>query len=97
MHMQVVDKLFHSELRSQLPTNNANLQKLRRNYRSSTTAVSAALGMQDAIMRNMRRISIMVVEMCVDGIVDPSIADAVMHILQRTITPIYHSSGTCWI
>ena len=55
---------------------------LQRNYSSSSAAVSAALDMQDAIMKRLKRMSTTVGETCTDDIVDPSIADAAMHNLQ---------------
>ena len=83
MHMNAFDELFHAELHSTLPTNTAHLQQLQRNYRSSSTTVSAALDMQDAIMKLLKRMSILVGETCTDDIVDPSIAHAVMHNLPQ--------------
>ena len=45
--------------------------------------LSAALDMQDAIMKHMKRINTIEGETCTDDIVDPSITDAVMHNLQQ--------------
>ena len=55
--MKTFDELFHSELHSQSPSNDANLQVLQRSYSSSPTMQSAALDMQDAIMKHMKHIN----------------------------------------
>ena len=81
--MKAFDDLFHSELHSQSSSNDANLQVLQRSYSSSLSMLSAALDMQDAIMKHMKRNTTVEGETCTDDIVDPSITDAVMHNLQQ--------------
>ena len=70
--MKAFDELLHSELHSLSPSNDANLQELQRSYSSSPTMLSAALGMQDAIMKHMKRISTIEGETCTDDIVGSS-------------------------
>ena len=81
--MKAFDDLFHAELHSLSPSNDATLQEVQRSYGSSPTMLSAALDMQDAIMKHMKRITTIQGETCTDDIIDPSITDAVMHNLQQ--------------
>ena len=71
--MKAFDELFHSELHSLAPSNDAKLQELQRSCSSSPAMLAAALDMQDAIMKHMKRITTIEGETCTDVIVDPSI------------------------
>ena len=81
--MKAIDELFHSELHSLAPSNDVNLRELQRSYTSSPGMLAAALGMQDAIMKHMKRITTLEGETCTDDIIDPITTDAVMHNLQQ--------------
>ena len=88
--MNAFDEVLHSELHSLPPSNEANLQELQRSYSSSLSMLSAALDLQDAIMKHMKRISAIEGDMCTDDIANPSMTDAVMHNLHT------HRRGYEW-
>ena len=81
--MKAFEELFHSELRSLLPSNDEALQQLQCNHSSSSPTLSAAPGIQDAIMKHLKRMGTIVGEAVTDDIVDPSAADGVMHNLHQ--------------
>ena len=55
--MMAFGDLFHEELHNLSPNNDAKLQEVQRSYGSSPAALTAALDMQDAIMKHMKRIT----------------------------------------
>ena len=53
--MKIFDELFHAVLHKPAPDNDVKLGEIQRNYGSSSALLAAALGMQEAIMKHMRR------------------------------------------
>ena len=81
--MKKIHDLFHSELDSPSPQNDANLQKLQRTYSSSHSELCAALDMQNVIIKHMKRMSTIETETCIDDIAEQSVKHAMMHNLQQ--------------
>ena len=81
--MKAFDELCHSELHSLSPSNDANLQKLQRTYSSSLMMLSAALGMQNATIKHLKRMSSIEGGSSIDDIAEQSVKDAAMHALQH--------------
>ena len=77
--MKVFDELFHSVLHSLSPNNDAKLQEVQRSYGSSPTVLTAALDMQDAIMKRMKRIETIQGDDVTDDDLDPCIKAAELH------------------
>jgi hypothetical protein len=75
--MKIFDDLFHTVLHSLSPDNDVELLKVQRSYGSSLAGLSAALDMQDAIMKHLKRAATMQGDMPVDNI-DPIIPEAVL-------------------
>ena len=83
--MKAFDDLFHAELHSLSPSNDAKLQEVQRSYGSSPTMLSAALAMQDAIMKHMKRSATIQGETITDNNLDPGITGAVLHNLLHAV------------
>ena len=81
--MKAFDDLFHAELHSLSPSNDAKLQEVQRSYASPPTMLSAALDMQDAIMKHMKRIATIQGETFTDDNIDPGTTHAMLHNLQQ--------------
>ena len=81
--MTAFDARFHAELHNLSPSNDAKLQEVQRSYGSSATMLSAALDMQDAVMKHMKRIATVQGETFTDDDIDPGIKGAVLHNLQQ--------------
>ena len=81
--MKVLDELFHTVLHSLSPNNDAKLQEVQRSYGSSPTVLTAALDMQDAIMKHMKRIETIQGDTFTDDDIDPRIMGAELHNLQQ--------------
>ena len=64
------------------PKNNVDLAKVQRSYGSSSDELTAALEMQDDIMKHLKRTPTMQGDVPVDDI-NPIISDAVLHNLRR--------------
>ena len=77
--MKAFDDLFHAELIRQSPSNDAKLREVQRSYGSSPTTLSAALNMQEAIMKHMKRITTIQGETFTNEDIDPSITNAVLN------------------
>ena len=86
--MKAFDDLFHAELHSLSPSNDAKLQEVQRSY---GTGHEAALDMQNAIMKHMKRVATIQGETFTDDNIDPGITDAVLHNLQQ------HQPACEWI
>ena len=74
--MKVFHDLFHSELDSLSPQNDANRQKLQRTYSLPHSDLCAALDMQNVIINHMKRMSTMETETCIDDMAEQRIKDA---------------------
>ena len=81
--MKAFDELVHTVLRSLSPNNDAKLQEVQRSYGSSPTVLTAALDMQDAIMKRMKRIETIQGDTFTDDDIDPRIMCAELHDLQQ--------------
>ena len=62
----------------QSPENDVELAKVQRSYGSSLAGLTAALDMQDAVMKHLKRTATMQGDMPVDDI-DSIIPEAVLH------------------
>ena len=83
--MKTFDDLFHTVLHSLSPENDVELAKVQRSYGSSLAGLTDALGMQDAIMKHLKRAATMQGDMPVDDI-DSIIPEAVLHnLLQQQL------------
>ena len=80
--MKTFDDLFHTVLHSPSPENDVALAQVQRSYGSSLAGLTAALDMQDAIMKHLKRTATMQGDMPVDDI-DSIIPEAVLHNLQQ--------------
>ena len=69
-----------AELHSLSPSNDAKLQEVQRSY---GTGHEAALDMQNAIMKQMKRVATIQGETFTDDNIDPEGMDAVLHNLLR--------------
>ena len=78
--MKAFDDVFHAELHSLSPSNDAKLQDVQRSY---GTGHEAALDMQNAIMKQMKRVATIQGDTFTDDNIDPGITDAVLHSLQQ--------------
>lgn len=86
--MKAFDDVFHAELHSLSPSNDAKLQEVQRSY---GTGHEAALDMQNAIMKQMKRVAATQGETFTDDNIGPGITDAVLHNLQQ------HQPACEWI
>ena len=82
--MKAFDELVHTVLRSLSPNNDAKLQEVQRSYGSFPTVLIAALDMQDAIMKRMKRIETIQGDTFTDDDIDPRIMGAELHKLATT-------------
>ena len=77
--MKAFHDLFPAELTRQSPSNHAKLREVQRGYGSSLTTLSAALNMQEAIMKHMKRITTIQGETFKNEDIGPSITNAVVN------------------
>ena len=70
-------------LHSLSPNNDAKLHEVQRSYGSSPTVLTAALDMQDAIMKRMKRIESIQGDDVTDDDIDSRIMAAELHNLQQ--------------
>ena len=77
--MKAFDDLFRAELIRQSPSNDAKLREVQRSYGSPPTTLSAALDMQEAIMKHMKRITTIQGEPFKNEDIDPIITNAVVN------------------
>ena len=80
--MKTFDDLFHAVLHSPSPENDVALAQVQRSYGASHAGLTAALDMQDAIMKHLKRAATMQGDLPVDDI-DPVIPEAVLDNLQQ--------------
>ena len=80
--MKTFDDLFHTVLHSLSPENDVVLAQVQRSYGSSLAGLTAALDMQDAIMKHLKRTATMQGDMPVDDI-DSIIPEAVLRNLHQ--------------
>ncbi|CAK0810016.1 unnamed protein product, partial [Prorocentrum cordatum] len=80
--MNTFDDLCHAVLRSPSPENDVAFAQVQRSYGSPLAGLTAALDMQDAIMKHLKRTATMQGDMPVDDI-DPIIPEAALHNLQQ--------------
>ena len=77
--------LFHTVLHSLLPENQVKLAEVQRSYGASSFGLTAALDLQEAIMKYLKRSATMQGDMADD--VNPIIPEAVLHNLQKQLLP----------
>ena len=80
--MKAFDELFHTVLHNSSPKNDVKLAEVQRSYGSSSAVLAAALDMQAAIMKHMKRSTTIQGDAPTDD-TDPTILDAMLHNLQR--------------
>jgi len=81
--MKIFDELFHAVLHRLSPNNDVNLVDVQRSYGSSSVELAAALQMQEAIMKQMKRASTIQGDVFANDDLDSCILHAVLHNLQR--------------
>jgi len=84
--MKTFHDLFKTVLHSLSPENDVKLGGVQRSYGSSLAGLTAALSMQDAIMKHLKRAGTTQGDMHVDD-VDPIIPEAVLHNLRQQQRP----------
>ena len=80
--MKAFDELFHTVLHNSSLKNDVKLAEVQRSYGSSSAVLAAALDMQAAIMKHMKRSTTIQGDAPTDD-TDPTILDAMLHNLQR--------------